>query len=74
MRTWMYNLRGDTLREKSHTGCRKRRRGTHHDMDYRPRPRLVLAKKKREAKRKEKFPPTDVVCLNENRGNIETEH
>ena len=48
--------------------------GSHHRVDYRRRRRLVLAEMKREAKAKEFFQPLDVVCLDENWGDIETQH
>ena len=39
-----------------------------------PRPRLGLAGKGRQAEGKEYFPPVDVVCFNDNWGDIKTEY
>ena len=49
-------------------------RRSHHGVEHRPRPRLVLAKTEREAEGKENSSPTDAVCLNENLWNTETKH
>ena len=48
--------------------------GAHHEVEHRPQPKVVLAGKERNVEGKKHFPPVDVVHLNENRGNMETEH
>ena len=86
MQTWKYSLKGDTLRIEPHwpskeetrdtsyseTGCLVRiQGGVHYGVEHDRGLDLVLAKTEIEAEGKESSPPADVVCLNENRGNME---